>query len=228
MQIERANRQDEIRLMPPPWTLRGDGFILFYRLPGLFLETYGFIPPAVADQFRGGLSAVMLVDYQDCPIGPYQELLFIPGQFMAPGWPLPSLYSTITKIFVSTLDSVTNGQINWGIPKERCDFRWERQGAEASVMADGVASFRFRTQGPEIPFHTSLVPAFLRTLRQDWAGQRFFSTPEASGYVTPIEVLGCQMNLNKFPDLTSYKPVFAVQARNFTLQFPEARIEDLA
>jgi acetoacetate decarboxylase len=63
----------------------------------------------------------MLVDYEQSPVGPYQELLFIPGRFQFGR----RRYYMVTQIYVSTQVSVENGQENWGIPKQLAQFHFE-------------------------------------------------------------------------------------------------------
>jgi acetoacetate decarboxylase len=60
---------------------------------------------------------------QTSGVGPYKELLFIPGVFHING---RYTYS-ISKIYVSTEASVRSGIENWAIPKEVADFTIEDQ-----------------------------------------------------------------------------------------------------
>ena len=66
---------------PPPWNLTGEGFIIpFLGVKSKLLEK-GFINEEDKKDFRGGLGACMFVNYQTSNVGPYFELLFIPGDF---------------------------------------------------------------------------------------------------------------------------------------------------
>src|SRR6187549_840298 len=107
---------------PAPWTLTGDGYIFVYKFSQDFVRSQGLIPPFLQGAYRGGFGAVMLVDYHTSGVGAYRELLFIPGVFEVNG----KNYYSITKIYVSTMASVVNGQENWGIPKEVADFDIQR------------------------------------------------------------------------------------------------------
>lgn len=61
------------------------------------------------------------------PVGPYDELIYVPGLFSRrPRQPLRTgrtaaepieYFPSITRIYVSTDESVYNGRKNWGIPK---------------------------------------------------------------------------------------------------------------
>ena len=119
--------------IPAPWTLTGDGLMLFYRFPREFVLENGFVPPELCQSFVGGFGSVMLVDYQTSNVGPYRELLFIPGQFQFGS----KRYYAITKIYVSTQISVENGRINWAIPKEIADFHISADRQTFAVTHEG-------------------------------------------------------------------------------------------
>ena len=67
-------------------------------------------------------AATPAVDADTLPslaVGPYDELMIIPGLFSRPGKDggEPSYALAITRIYVSTVASVANGRRLWGIPK---------------------------------------------------------------------------------------------------------------
>jgi hypothetical protein len=108
---------------PAPWSLRGSGWIVALKLPPGAPARDAFLPPGLAGQGRGLASYLMYVDYLESGCGPYRELLFIPGAFpFGDG----RRHLTISRILVSTWDSVVNGRDNWGIPKDRADFEVEQ------------------------------------------------------------------------------------------------------
>ena len=63
-----------------PWHLTGRGFILMYRFQDSFIRENCFLPEEWKETKWSGMGYVMLVDYQDTPVGPYKELLVIPGK----------------------------------------------------------------------------------------------------------------------------------------------------
>jgi hypothetical protein len=99
--------------------LEGDGWILLLRLPEAAARPRHMPPELQAAAARRAVD-VMFVDYADSPAGPYRELLYMPGRLTLPGgrkaW-------SVTRIYVSTWDSVVNGRRNWGIPKDLAEFR---------------------------------------------------------------------------------------------------------
>ena len=189
----------------PPWHLQGSGSILLFRFEPGFLERE--------------LGLVMLVDYEDSPVGPYWELLFLSG------------FRVITRIYVSTEASAVNGRENWGIPKEIADFAVERRGRteQVRVTLDGrtVADLTLgigRLPLPPLPITAALIPRSLRTLVQPWEGRTYLTTLEGRGIVRPARLLKARIDPELFPDLTRGRLLGAVQASRFRLVFPEPRI----
>ena len=66
---------------PPPWKLKGNGYIFLYHFPKSFVKKFGFLSDYQANKFNGDfVGTVMLVDYETSAVGPYHELLFVPGR----------------------------------------------------------------------------------------------------------------------------------------------------
>ena len=105
-------------IAPAPWQLTGNAYIMVYKFSKEFVEEQGFLEDWQKDAFEGYLGTVMLVNYETSGVGPYFELLFIPGMFDFEG----KNYFSISKIYVSSDDSVYNGIKNWGIPKEQAEY----------------------------------------------------------------------------------------------------------
>ena len=99
-----------MQIAPAPWTLKGNGYIFIYHFPKEFVEKFGFLADYQRLSFKGDfVGTVMLVDYETSAVGPYQELLFVPGRMT---FNKKKLFS-ISKIYVSSDDSVWNGNENW-------------------------------------------------------------------------------------------------------------------
>ncbi|KAK7462956.1 hypothetical protein VKT23_007537 [Stygiomarasmius scandens] len=117
-----------LQIAPAPWKLKGRswGFIL----PALKKDTSfpsGWAAPFQADvlgstgEFIGGIGMVMLVQYTESPVGPYDELIYVPGRWK---YPDGSVCARITRIYVSSNASTENGRRNWNIPKTTADFSY--------------------------------------------------------------------------------------------------------
>jgi hypothetical protein len=162
----------------------------------------------------------MLVDYHTSGVGPYRELLFIPGQFQFPGG---KRYS-ITKIFVSTIASVVNGQENWGIPKELADFQIQPTHNNADrilVSRDGQPFFDLTVRGfgPKVPMMTRIIPLNL-SLGQEYEGKSFYTQPHASGWVSLAQIIHKNVKSSYFPDFTAISPLVVLRATDFRMTFP--------
>ncbi|SCZ98614.1 BZ3500_MvSof-1268-A1-R1_Chr3-1g05501 [Microbotryum saponariae] len=130
----------------PPWDLTGSGYI-FVIEPQPFSPTEAVPLPSgsydpfeqgtsfdQSSNFHGGVGAILVVRYTTSDVvtglgllfvkrGPYDELMIIPGNFknkLKDG--TTSFDLAITRIYVSTKESVYNGRQNWGIPKHQSDF----------------------------------------------------------------------------------------------------------
>ena len=73
-------------LCPSPWTLKGDVYILPFLAspsditPELIYDPLEASSPAFADSKPlGGFAMVQIIRYSESPVGPYDELLLVPG-----------------------------------------------------------------------------------------------------------------------------------------------------
>lgn len=214
---------------PAPWRLRGQGYIFAVLMPEPVPAAESFAPASIAASQRGRMVYAMFVDYAESPAGPYHELLYIPGSFQFRDGRRPS----ITKIYVSSMESVVNGRENWGIPKERCDFftsygadridHIHLRAADGTVFADIQLEHKFL----KLPMPGQWVPARLRTLSQHLDGKEFTFSPEANGHLKWASVLSWEFNPAYFPDLARGKVVAALKITDFSMVFPEATVQAL-
>lgn len=107
---------------PAPWTLRGHAYVCALAMPDALRRQQGGTAEALGPA-TGRLGVVMFVDYQRSEVGPYRELLFMPGPCRFPDglrrW-------SIGRIYVSSEDSASNGNRNWGLDKRVASFQVER------------------------------------------------------------------------------------------------------
>jgi hypothetical protein len=207
--------------MNAPWTLHGDGYMLFYKFSREFAEQHGFVPPELAGRFDGGFGAVMLVNYQESPVGPYRELLFIPGKFRTP----QGRRYSITRIFVDSEASTQHGRANWGIPKYTRTFQVEQDGNTEHIRVlneQGQPGFdiRLRAGGLRFPVTTALIPLHLY---QIWEGRTFLTTPKGSGSGQLARVPDLYVDPAFFPDVRLAKPFLAIKVSGFRMEFPPAQ-----
>ncbi len=216
----------DIRRQKPPWHLKGTAFVLFFRFASSFVKDQGFLLPTLQENFQGGIGAVMLIDYSSSEIGPYRELLFLPGRFCFAS----KLFYTITKIYVSTWDRVVNGKLNWNIPKEIATFEVSKEGSVEQVRVshkeNEIANFTFKASVVSIPVTTAFIPSSWRTLAQveEDTGKVHLVTPRARGFLKRASLLKANVNRKYFPDITNYQPLAVLKLERFNMVFPEARL----
>ncbi len=215
---------------PAPWTLHGRGYISVLRMPPALLDDASFTPDSLRGRRKpSSYGYLMFVDYADSPVGPYHELLFIPGAFDDGEG---GAHFSISRIFVSSQDSVVNGRRNWGIPKELAEFdvRYGEQGVDhvrVSRAGQTFAELVFSASRLPLPFTTALLPRRLTTLIQHHEGRRYQYRPSASGRVQLGRLRSAQIDAAVFPDIGAAKPLLTVAVSNFSMIFHEALIEPL-
>ncbi len=210
-----------ILLAPPPWTLTGEGFIFICHFPEAFVRQQGFLAPYQQQGYKGYIGTVMLVDYQTSAVGPYQELLFIPGLVRL----ADRTAFSIAKIYVSTYNSVWNGIENWGIPKELADFSITRQSDGSTIFAVGLQGVNFFSAQVQpwsfrFPINTNWLPGF-QVLQQQDCGV-LLTKPTAVGKARLASLRKITVNKAYFPDISQVKPLAVLAVEDFTMTFPVA------
>jgi acetoacetate decarboxylase len=216
--MENNREANEERRFPPPWDLKGTGYILVYRFANRFSAKEVFCPDFFQDKPFSGFGAVMIVDYEKSNAGPYKELLFIPGKFSCNG---EKRYS-ITKIYVSSRESLVSGRQNWGIPKESADFSIvpiNRNTERITVIRDDrvVADMTFKTRALTFPVTTALYPLSLIHVAMD---KKFFIRAKGKGWARPAKLARIVVDKELFPDISRLKPFMGIKVSRFSLHFP--------
>ncbi|KAH7096498.1 hypothetical protein BKA62DRAFT_719486 [Auriculariales sp. MPI-PUGE-AT-0066] len=164
--------------VPAPWTLHGEVYWMVLSGSALLprnaqsprppqhdelldcayqpLERPSADRPGSKEQegrFVGGLGMVWVVRYTESPVGPYDELIYIPGDFVCPdGTTSPR----ITTIYVSSPESVWNGRRNWNIPKHLARFSFTKQDDGSTL----VKIYNFYDSAPEESQHPFFAAQF--------------------------------------------------------------------
>lgn len=210
-------------IVKAPWKLKGSGYILLYRFNKDFIINNGFVPQQNIDDFAGGLGAVMIVDYKSSNVGPYSEILFIPGKFYVNG----KKRSIITKIYVSTQASIDSGRANWAIPKEMANFEFIEKGSRkelVKIYKEGKCFFEaeFKTGIIPFPVSTFFIPF---PLAQQKNSKIYYTNFKGAGIGRFCKVKSIESVSSDFPELSSQKPIMAVKVNPFYITFPEAKVE---
>ncbi len=220
---ELANADASAAVVPPPWKLTGDGWVLFYRFDREFVRQPNAILPELRGTWRGGLGAIAWMNYHTSGVGPYGELLFIPGRFQVG----KRRYHSIARIYVSTMASVVSGRANWGIPKDQADFSIQtaEDGIDhLSAFAEGmpIARMAARPGRARLPVNTALCPV---TLMQRYMGMIFYTPLRIRAGVRWLEVLQFESDPERFIDLGTARPLGAVKLDGFRITFPVPRTQ---
>jgi len=94
--------------------------------PRTFEESSYFLAAWQRVALKRTFGALMWVDYRETPIGPYRELLFIPGTVLVGS----AQFFSISKIYVSTHDSRVSSIENWAFQRS-----WQRSHASHKTVA---------------------------------------------------------------------------------------------
>lgn len=187
------------------------------------------IPSTIRNSLKAPVSVLMFVDYTHSNAGPYRELLYIPGTAQFSEKLANKRLLTISNIVVSSASSVKNGRINWGIPKNLCDFDVETgpEGLqEVTLHQNHKPQFElaYRGKGFSFPINTGLVPAFMKTLGQHWQGKEFEYSPSAKGMARFASVHLLNNIGDAFPDMHLNEVITALEITRFQMTFPVAKI----
>ncbi len=221
--VDPENDAIRVPAVPAPWKLTGRGFMVLYKFSREFLKEKAFLPQDGAITPAGGLGALMIVDYAASDAGPYSELLFIPGKVHVCG----GRWHRITKIYVSTMNSVLNGRKNWAIPKELAKFVFSGKGGVETIEVAGEGGTFFQTEiktwGPRFPVSTKLLPF---PLMQGNPGSFLQTSFSGSGWGRLASIQSMKINPEYFPDLSTVKPLVAIGIDPFKIVFPPAEKKD--
>ncbi|CZR66351.1 uncharacterized protein PAC_16252 [Phialocephala subalpina] len=137
-----SSSHDSIPVLPAPWTLKGTVYIFMMYMTSKDAATLSANPEFIyspleakssfsKDKLIGGLSMVQLIKYSESPVGPYDEMVVIPGYFeyeievtAKDGKVKTEKRKNLrcTRVFVSQEKTCWNGRNNWNVPKHLAHF----------------------------------------------------------------------------------------------------------
>jgi len=211
--------QNTAQIVEAPWQLRGTGYMFLYNFPKNWASKANFMPVEQRGEFQGGLGTLMLVDYETSNVGPYRELLLIPGKF---SWLKYRNYA-ISRIWVSSESSVVSGRKNWGIPKHLAEFHITAKGSRRQswevVTPEGQTFFKADLSHGRLPLpvHTAFVPF---PLLQTWEGRHFLTKFSGYGMGHFAKLENLQLNNEIFPDISPKNPLIGLRVDPFHIRFP--------
>lgn len=162
----------------------------------------------------------MLVNYHQSPVGPYEELLLIPGK-ISNGQ--KSGYS-ISHIHVSTDISTVNGRKHWGIPKETSSFNVHASAGKLETVIKQEEEYQTEilasSYGFDIPIFTHALPyRLIQSFEEKWCSLR----PTAFGKTKLARLDDYYSNMSGFNLLNDKKPLIGFHATSFKMKFPDGK-----
>ncbi|KAL8767651.1 MAG: hypothetical protein Q9209_005910 [Squamulea sp. 1 TL-2023] len=125
------NGSAPVKVVAPPWTCHYEAYVgAFYVSAKTGLPRELAYEPLEASSakfteagvWKGGMVMIQLLRYSSTPVGPYDEMILLPGNFDVPGG--HGSHIRITRIYVSQRDSAFNGRKHWNIPKHIARFKY--------------------------------------------------------------------------------------------------------
>lgn len=108
--------------VPAPWKLRGDMYWAMLRLSGPLAQNIyhpldGAHYSLPSSSFKGGFGMIQVIRYTESPVGPYDELMIIPGEFEVPGGEQKGKSKVrVSRIYVNQKETCYNGITYLGSP----------------------------------------------------------------------------------------------------------------
>ncbi len=213
---------ENIDIVPPPWNLEGNGYILLYHFSREEINNSFFLSQKFLEIKKGGIGAIIIANYKKSPVGPYEELLIIPGKFSYGN----KKRGTISKIFVSTKRSVVSGINNWAIPKEEAKFTFTEEGKNLNKIKakkDNKLFFEIalKNYGPRFPINTRLLPFPLIQEKDELA---YYTNFKGGGIGQLCSVKKINIDKNIFPDISNKNPFLSIKINPFRITFPPPKI----
>lgn len=205
----------------------GEGYIMLFHFQPEFVEKNGFLFEHLKGNFIGGFGLIFVVNHKQSPVGEFQEIIFIPGQFKLQD---KEFYS-MTKVFTSTPESAEYRKSNWGIPAEAVHFNWEffddnSQKINVFKNEKESVSFSFKSYSPGFPISTRFIPN--TNFAQVLEDKIFHTNIIGSGKAKFASLKEFSVHPSFFVDIQGIKHWATVRVDDFNLKFSESVIEKLA
>lgn len=197
---------------------KGSGYISIYNFSEEFVKNDTFLDSKLKNMYVGGLGAVVYINYESSSVGPYKQLLFIPGKFESNG---KSRY-VISKAYVST-------QAAADFCKEKLSCDAEVANFEQKSITDdiehvsicnekgNILSFEIEEWGLRFPVSTSLVNFPIMQLDED--GTPMLFEYKGEGEARFSKRISIEIRPALFPDFAQFSSIAMVKIDKFSLSF---------
>lgn len=202
---------------------QGDGYILFYKFDEEFVRKETFLPDVLKNNYCGGLGAVIYMNYLKSEIGPYEELLFIPGKFYYRG----QKHHFISKAYASKKEAAKFGYGNLSMEEEAAFTREEleknKENITTYINGEDIASFELKSGKIKFKVGTSNFFSFSLMRLDGEEPVKLKYSGNVTAKFTKLESIKIRPAF--FPDVASFKPLVIFKMKNFTLRFPKTKTE---
>lgn len=217
MSAVKSRDQFSGAIVPPPWTLSGSGVILVYGSS----DTEATLPAFLDSAKRLPVKILMLVNYKESGVGPYREVLYMPGAFI---WK-NKLCGHISRILVDTESSVSSGIFNWGIPKELATIKSAEDPGEISyeaTMRNKSSFFAVVEKGEaEFPVSNTFFPL---SIVQESDNIILETKITAKGKARLAKLSHLETSIEGLPQSITESPRLALEIPDFEMTFPVPEI----
>ncbi|MBQ4035474.1 MAG: hypothetical protein II623_08435 [Paludibacteraceae bacterium] len=204
-------------------TCKGKAYISVYNFSNDFVASEAFQTDFLKGKYDGGFGAVIYIDFKESPVGPYQEVLFIPGKYEVGG---ESRY-VATKCYVSTPEAINNNSDGYFGHKELGTFHWTTVGENTMHLSIHKGRTRLLTveigswSGFSLPASSNIITfPFMQILSGD---ERLLWKYSAKSSMNLARLVSVQVRPAFFPDIAKYNPIVTLCFDNFELNFePES------
>jgi hypothetical protein len=203
-----------------PWLVRGDAYILLTTSEREVNVADAGIDSALEGIYNNLFNAMVVADYRESPIGPFRELLYIPGRFR---FGFDDEPMSITRGYANSEAGLWNRRAHWGVPAQFAEITRQplpTQGDHFAVGATSFASFSFEVFGPDQPLNGKVIPRAFRSIGQRCDDVTLLYTFAITGTMRAARFIPHAFDSSMFPDMAKREFVACIKICDFLAEFP--------
>jgi hypothetical protein len=206
-----------------PWLLRGDAFVVFTTSSTETNLSDAGIPHELRGIYHNLFNVMLVADCRESPVGPYRELLYVPGRFR---FSFDDERLSVTRSYISTQAGAMNRRANWNVPSKLSEISIRSDHpdhAAFSVGRDGFAAFSFELFGPELPINGKVIPEAFRIFGQLRKDVTLLHSLSVTGTMRAARFTPHSFDTSMFPDMKKRELIAAIKISDFLLELPAAQ-----
>jgi hypothetical protein len=149
-----------------PWNITVKRALAFMIDPQSTHPPAPTFPPAWAGRaewnYTGSFGVIAALEYEDTPVGPYSELMYVVGAFEAGC--KAAAPSSILRIWVDSSATCDAAHRIWGIPKQMASFQWRETNDTLGVTVTDAGSGEvvFNAMTKDTPIKAAMLIAAMK------------------------------------------------------------------